>query len=159
MVATMVGKILSGSDSFLYSDEISTPALNELRDFLKKAKDRNIFVVGLLPPHDPRLDIALRDSVLHGEYQRQAIELITRLNALFVKFGFEFHDFGDTTALGGAANEMLDLTHGSEKVYLRLMIQMAEKSPVLKKYLDNKKLAKLLVESKDNHEVTYANEF
>lgn len=113
-----------------YDTEISSAALAELRKFLVLSRSRGVFIIGFLPP------------IAHEEYQ--ALEnhsdatyayafrnLGPTLAAIYKEYGFDFYDFSDISSFGSADNEMVEAKHGSEKMYLRMFINMAERSTPL----------------------------
>ena len=60
----------------------------------------------------------------------------TAAKAIFARRGFEFYDFSDFTDLGAGDEEAVDSFHGSEKVYVRLMLKMLHAGSVLGRYAD-----------------------
>lgn len=128
--------------SFEYSAEISISALKALDRALAAADERDITVIGFLPPysHSLYLEMLSKDD----EYRDSVFELPKELRAVFDTFGFQLYDFSDDTVLGGSKDEYIDPDHPTDKLDLRLLMYMAQREAVLRSYVDIKKAQDLL---------------
>jgi len=72
---------------------------------------------------------------------------------MYAAHGFDFYDFQDPGAYGGSDAEMVNVTHGSEKMYLRFFIKMAESSQPLGPFVDVPALKRTLAQAEGNYEV------
>ena len=135
--------------SFLYGDKISPTAISSLNDILKLAAERNIDVVGFLPPYPNQFyqQIARMDDV----YQKNMTCLPREIDYVFSQYHFNFYDFSDIKILGASDQEFVDPQHGTDKLFLRLAIYMAERDPLLSKYFDLERLNKTLRETKGDY--------
>jgi hypothetical protein len=123
-------RIQKGRNLFYKGDTISEHALSVLADFLAYCKQRNIHVVGFLPPYAQEIYDMLKES---GEYGYM-FALDGRLTSIFDRYGGSFFDFSNMESFGGKKNEIVDGLHASEKAYLRLFMNMAEEDSVLQLY-------------------------
>ena len=75
------------------------------------------------------------------------------LAAIYREYGFDFYDFRDITAFGGSDAEMVDQKHASEKMTLRMFIQMAQQNKKLGGYADIPYLTEKLGSATSTYEV------
>lgn len=143
---------ISESNGDEYDSNISEDALAEVRRFLDASKKNNIHVIGFIPP------------MSHAEYERlqafpnapyaYAFKNLGRVLAdLYREFGYDLYDFSDIAVFGGSDAEMVESKHGSEKLYLRLFIKMAEKNKSLGSLVDTVYLTNKLMNAKSAYEV------
>ncbi len=113
-------------------DEVNKAGLAELERFLAECRRRNIHVVGYLPPFAQYAFDAVKAK---SEYAYLfAIE--KNAKPVFAKYGFSLFNFLDMSRLGASSSEAIDSAHGSEKLYLRVMIKMAEGDKQLRSLVD-----------------------
>lgn len=132
---------ISQSNGDEYGSDISADALTELRGFLAYSKANGIFVIGFLPPVSHAVYERL-GNYSDASYSYSFHNLDTVLASVYEEYGFDFYDFSDITSFGSSDNEMVEARHGSEKMYLRLFIIMAEKSRPLSALVDTAFLRK-----------------
>lgn len=113
-----------------YGSTIPQGALDELRTFLSRAQQEHVFVIGYLPPIPHAIYEAVKDHP-DAPYAYGFRNLAPTLASIYHQYGFDFYDFSDPNSFGSSDQEMVDQDHGSEKMYLRLFIIMAEKSKPL----------------------------
>jgi hypothetical protein len=133
---------ISDTNGDWYGVSVSPQALSELHDFLLYAKKQNIYVIGFLAPIAPKEFTQIKAHP-HATYANTLAQLSPTLTAAFQEQGFNFFDFSDSSTLGSTDHEMVDSKHGSEKLYLRMMIEMAKHDEKLQPltnipYLTNK---------------------
>jgi hypothetical protein len=114
---------------FEYSNKISDNSLYELDRFLRRCKERNIYVIGFLPPYAHEIYLEIERMKIEYEY---FFELEPTLNPIFKKYGYNIYNFSDLNSTGADACEVIDGTHASDKAYLRLFILLAENEEALK---------------------------
>ncbi len=114
----------NGEDMYVFGDSVDDAALAQLEGILQTAKARGITVVGVLPPYAPALYAGMQARGNHTYMEVAA----TRLQGLFGAYGFPFFNYSDG-ALFGSDDDFYDGWHGSERVYLRLFIQIAQALP------------------------------
>ena len=132
----------SDRSSFEYSAEISLSALEALESALAAAEERDITVLGFLPPYSHSLYVEMLSK--DDEYRESVFELPKGLRAIFNRYGFPLYDFSDDTVLGGSKDEYIDPDHPTDKLNLRLLIHMAQREAALRPYVDIKKAQALL---------------
>lgn len=132
-------KINYGLHRFHWSYEVSGGALQDTEDLLIWCVEKGINVVGIFAPYAPTVLEAMGQNdnfyymdVLPGYVASQ-----------FEFYGFEFYDF--TKMDNTTDEEFLDGYHGSDRVYCKIALALAEKSPALKPYLDASALEEMLV--------------
>lgn len=143
---------LRSDSAFEYGRENFQPTFDILDNFLKQAKERGIFVVGFLPPYPASLYQAILRTA-DNDHLSTIKSLPIRLKSLFEEKGFDFYNFTDIKSFGGLDEEMIDCCHILEKGELKLFIEMAQKSPMLLKYVDLKFLKSELNSAKSEFEV------
>jgi hypothetical protein len=125
--------LANGEQMYVRGDTVSQARLSQLRDLLAYAQAHGSTVIGFLPPFSPTQYQAIRDSADHG----YLAALPTALDALFTQANMPFFDFSDGAQLGVTDSDFFDGWHGSERVYLRMYLNMAQTIPeVLGAYSD-----------------------
>lgn len=143
-------RVNTGGARYEPGQEVNLAAVEELAAFLNACRLRGIHVVGFLPPYAQVVLTELRRNPLRYAY---VWKLPAQLAPLFQSNGFTFADFTDYSVVGGSDAEMLDGNHGSEKMYLRLLIALAETDSNLGRAVDLDHVRKLLSESTSNLEI------
>ena len=117
----------NGQDMYARGDAVSETALSQLDALLQKCQQRGITVIGFLPPFMP----TLYQQMIEGGHHSYVQQLPARLQALFEQRRGSFFDFSDSRTLGASDTDFFDGWHASERIYLRLYIQMLEALPNL----------------------------
>ncbi len=133
-ISNLAGEI-SPTNGGEYGSSISVDALNELRDFLAFCETNGIFVVGFLPPISHAVYEQL-GNYPDASYESSFRRLAPILASLYEEHSFDFYDFSDITSFGSSDSEMVEAKHGSEKMYARLFIHMAEHSKHISPFVD-----------------------
>ncbi|MEK7643713.1 MAG: hypothetical protein AAB390_00205 [Patescibacteria group bacterium] len=119
-----------GVNLFYHGDEISENSIAILAEFLKYCRNRNIQVIGFLPPYAQEIYDKMK---LSGKY-RYVFKLEEKLKSIFKKNNFSFFDFSDLRSFEGETDEIVDGLHASEAAYRKLFLKMAEADSKLKAY-------------------------
>lgn len=135
---------------FEQSADVSEKALADLDALLERSSAEGIRVVGFLPPYPHEVLEKMKSS---GNSYAYISKLDDAIRPLFEKRGLPFFDFTDLRSTGASDGEYIDGLHASEKAYVRIWIQMAEKDPALDAYADIPQLKKSLEESKNDVDV------
>ncbi len=151
-IAAMVAAVSDDAESYDYGPEISSAAIEVLRQFLKSCRDRGVFVIGFLPPM-PRALYEAMQARPEAVFAQSFRTLPATLRDIYAEYGFDFYNFENPAAFGGSDREMVNTTHGSEKMYLRLFIEMAEQSPALRPFVDVPSLRTTLEQTAGDYEV------
>lgn len=148
-------RINNGVRRFQYSNEVSEKATVELEKFLQKAKERNIHIIGFLPPY---AHAVYEKMMSMGDKYGYILKIKDSLDPAFKKYEFKFYDFSDINSIGSNDKETIDGFHGTEKAYLRLFLLMLEKDKTLKQVADKTYLEKMLENTKNDYYVFEINE-
>ncbi len=137
---------------FSICDSINGNAVEELKKFLQLCEDKGIKVVGFLPPYAHQLYEPMSKE---KELYPNVFELERSLKPLFDLHHFELFDFSDIVWIDDVSGDLeaKDGAHGSEKTYLRMMIQMVERDSSLLEFCDLEFLKSSLEKSADRMEV------
>jgi hypothetical protein len=127
----------------------STPALNELDNFLSYCKERNIQVIGFIPP-TPKVIEETYKKYPKYEYMFHTFD---KTLPLFQKYNFTLYNFFSLESLGATDEETIDEYHTSEKVMLRAMIKMSDSDQPLSSIVNKTRLQKILNSTKDQNDI------
>jgi hypothetical protein len=131
------------------SPEISADALNELDGFLAYCQERNIYVLGFIPP-TPK---AIEDIYKKYPKYEYMFHVYEKTSPIFKKYNFKLYNFFSLAALGASDEEAIDEYHTSEKVMLRVMMGMSGDGGVLSKFVTASRLQKIFRNTKDQNDV------
>jgi hypothetical protein len=143
-------RIEQGNRRFQYGQEASKDAVLELERFLQLAKERNIYVIGFLPPYAHSVYERMMEM---GNKYAYIASLPVTLQPFFDINEFALYDFSDLAEFGADDAETIDGFHGSEKAYLRLFINMAQDNKILQEYVDTDYLKEKLNTTQNPHYV------
>jgi hypothetical protein len=122
--------------------------LQHLSDLLDLCKQKNITVIGLIPP-SPTLvaQVFYSTSTTFGEKNRQ---LRKDEMELFTRHGFKAYDLSDINLYGASNFEFFDALHGTDLLFARVGLYLAvnKKDPTLAPLLDTKALREMIKKSK-----------
>jgi hypothetical protein len=143
-------RIRDGVSRFEHGKVVNGAAIEELKEFLRNCKRKNIHVVAFLPPyaHSVWNEMNRRSDSFAYMFKIQE-----KLEPIFKTYSYDFFDFSDIASLGSTDDETFGGFHGSEKAYLRIIIKMSENSEVLRKYTDTNKLNELLYNAYSSREI------
>ena len=131
-------KVHYGLHRFHWSFEVSGGALQDTEDLLVWCAEKGIKVVGIFPPYAPSVVQAMQES---GNYYYMDV-LPGYIAAQCELYGFEFYDF--TLMESTTDQEYQDGYHGSDRVYCKMALTLAQESTFLKPYLDASALEQML---------------
>lgn len=112
---------------YVWGDTASESALAQLDRLLAFAAAHDMTVIGFTPPYMPTLWDQMMASGNFGYIDL----LIPRLRDLFDEYDFAYFDFSDGDELGATDDDFFDGWHASERIYLRLYIEMLRERPDL----------------------------
>ena len=116
--------------------------LEKLSSVLELCKKRGITVVGFTPPYPEVMYNAMIDK---GGFDKDILVTVPkRVSDIFSKYGNPFFNLSLVNTFGGNENEFVDPVHGTDGMYLHMMIYMAEHSDILRNYVSLKDLRSLL---------------
>ena len=137
----VLDKIEWHKERFEYASAINPEAMAVVDDLLAFCSQKKIHVIGFMPPYAHAVVEKIRSK---GNKYDYIFQLPGSLKLSFTKYNYSLYDFTDPATLNASDDEMLDGIHGSEKIYLRMMIKMAEDDSLLKKYCDTAQLKDML---------------
>jgi len=133
-----------------YQYPVSDKIIESLNELLALCQKKNMYVIGFLSPYPPERyqEIIRLDDV----YTERALQLPKTVGKVFSDYGFDFYNFSDISVLGLDKNntEFADSTHGTDKLFLRITMHMAERNKQLQKYVDLSKVQELLQNTKND---------
>ncbi len=133
-------RIKNGNRRFQYGTEVSSKSISEIEYFLSECRDRNIHVIGFLPPFSGFIYHKLLS--MHQKYA-YIFNIYPSLKKIFDKYNYHIFDYTDIVTINSTDEEAIDGFHMSEKAYLKLFIEMAKTDTSLKRlaqderYLNN----------------------
>lgn len=104
---------------FVYGDIVDDSAITEVEALMQFARDAKIELILFSPPYAPSIYAAMVESGSYT-YMFEAIDRIARLAA---QYGIPYYNFMDGGMLG-TDGDFLDGLHGSEYIYLRMLLEM-----------------------------------
>jgi len=127
---------------FQYQGPASEESREKLRTFLEVCRDRHIDVIAILPPYAPALyPQRATDADAPGF---AGDELSRSLADVFAEFNVQLFDYSNARTVGIQDSEFADILHGTDKAYLRILIDMAKRSTIVDKVVDQAALEKTL---------------
>ncbi|MES2203232.1 MAG: hypothetical protein V4474_02865 [Patescibacteria group bacterium] len=141
-IAALVASI-NDTDGAEYGPSITPHALVQLRALLHDCQEKGIVVVGFLPPF---AHAAYQALLAHpnAPYAKTFKTLPGVLASIYREYGFGFYDYSDPAFVSGSDKEMVESKHGSEKLYARIVLDMARRSGVIAPLVDAPMLQKQL---------------
>lgn len=125
--------IHTGTGRFVPGYQVNPRALEYLEGLLAWCAERDILVIGFLPPYAPTVNDALAEKREEYAYH---YELPGLAAPLFEAYGHEFYDYTDVTPLGCDDSWFVDGYHAGDPVWLRMMADMADRGSALGQMCD-----------------------
>lgn len=144
-----MGWLADGIEMYTPADAVSDALFEQFVTILDLAQERDMLVVGFLPPYMPSLWANMIEDPRFG-YVR---ELLPRLEALFAERGLPYFDFSDGALLGATDEDFFDGWHPSERIALQAYINMARDVPQLALYSDLAALQEIVNTAPDTFRV------
>lgn len=104
-------QITSGIGAFQFNEYINPARVKILKDFLVKAKEKNIDVIGFSTPFSIEVYQKLITSLQHKDFFSESLQ---KISAVFEEAGFPYFDFHNLESLNINDSYMLDGTHSGE---------------------------------------------
>lgn len=142
-------RIANGSDKFEHGNVPNSKAFNELEKFALFCKYNNIKMILVLPPF---ANVVLDKMISTRKYQ-YIQKIPEKCLSIAKKYKFECYDFTNPKKLKTNSTEFVDGFHGSEKVYLKMLVQMLEEHSVLNSKTNMNQLNDDLANSLSNYQV------
>ncbi len=157
LVATNEAEIKVVAQNILRDTPASLPSTDEpniaanliiLKQILETAKSKNITVVGYIPPYPVEINQATFAST--SAYKTRETDLTNQISADFKQDGFAFYDMSDIAQYGGTDAEFSDTVHGTDLLYAKMSLYLANHDPVLKNYFDKTALQNMIASTTGN---------
>ena len=133
-----------------YGGSISQTSLSSIQKFLELCRRNNVEVIGFMAPQSTFIREALLSK--NDNFKQSFTELPVTLTELFKESGFVFYDTSNAKeTLGSSNDEFVDPLHGSDKMYLRIAIYLANHNTELKQYFDVPRLLEKLKNTTGNY--------
>lgn len=132
--------------AMFFGNAISADSIASLNSLLAIFKERGVYVVGYLPPFPSKMYKAMVST--DDAYKNTVTGLPVALGEVFSKYDFSFFNFSDSGTLGGSDNEFIDPGHGSDKMYLRMSMYMAEHDKTLANVFSGERMKEILQNTK-----------
>jgi hypothetical protein len=142
-------KIDKGIERFEYGNTPNPKAFKELEKFLDYCQKNAIKVVLVMPPFAK----AVYNKMLTSGNYKYIENIPEKCHTIASKNSFEYYDFTSPTVINSKDSEFIDGFHGSEKVYLKMLIRMLEAQSILNKKTEISQLKKELSNSISNYQV------
>lgn len=146
-ISGRVHDIKNYSQELLQKEEAIIPKnLDGLKEILEDCKNRNIVVIGFIPP-DPILvskEIDSNDTA----YAKVQTKLVRDISSIFVTYKYPFYDLSDITEYNGKDAEFIDLTHGGDLLYAKVILYLAEHDSNVRNVVNLKGLQDMIKNTK-----------
>ena len=142
-------RIRNGNRRFEYAKNMNIETLPVLESLLKFCTQNKIKVTGFLPPFADEVYNAMKNSNNYLYFN----EILPNTESIFYKYGAEIYSFSSMEEFNSSDLETLDGFHGSEKAYLRILIEMIDRGSVLGEVCQIDQLKADLSHCTNNYEV------
>lgn len=142
-------RIKNGNNRFEYSNSMNMETIPILVSLLKFCNNNRIKVIGFLPPF---ADAVFKIMEKSNNYL-YINELLPNIEPVFKKHSAEIYQFNSMKEFYSSDLETLDGFHGSEKAYLRILIEMINRGSILNKVCQVDQLKRDVIKSTNNYVV------
>lgn len=148
-VANEINSIASNIDAGRYAAFKKTGGEEKnlllLGDILRMAKEKNIYVIGVVPPYPSKL---YEEMKKRNGYRETVVDLPLAMQDVFKREGFAMFNFTEASSYGGNEDEFVDSIHASDKSYARMLVVIAEKTSRMQQYVDVSLLRQMIQKEK-----------
>jgi hypothetical protein len=145
-----LGVVEDGWRQYVEGNRVDQSMIEAVSSFLDMARERGITVIGVSPPFMPSIYEQMMADGRHN-YLSRSTERLTRV---FAQHHLSYFDFSNAAWVGGTDEEMYDGWHPSEKLCLRMYVEMLRDQPeLLNPYSDLQALEGLLATADNPLEV------
>lgn len=145
-----INSIDKGIKRFQHCNKVNYKALIEVEKLLEFCSKNNINVIGFLPPFPERI---YHYMLTDGSYfYINNSQLMNSLKPLFQNHDFEIYDYTHGIGVNFSDDEFIDGFHGGESIYAKILIDISQKSGVLKGKIDNN-LSLMLANRKNRYQL------
>lgn len=130
-VSNAVESIESATGRYYTGDTVSEDALEKLAEIADFCAEHGITLVTVTPP----LSQSAIDAIDARDDMDYFYQIAGAVSAVAEEKGFEFYDFTYPETLQGSDDNFIDGFHGSDVLYLRMLIQMVQQGSCLGEYV------------------------
>lgn len=120
-------RIERGDRWFKYASNVNPKSLVILDSFLDFCEKNNIEVIAFTPPFADAVYKKMKES----DNYKYLIYLNSKIKPIFNKYKFEFYQFNNMNSCNSNDSETIDGVHGSERTYLKLLLEILSKQSIL----------------------------
>jgi len=140
-----IAEVYQTRSTTLGGDSMADAGFVTLEQFLIRADDLGIEVIGFLPPYLPELYTFIQTGGQHGYFEPSRAQI----KRIFERHGVSLFDFSDIQQFGVGAEEMNDFVHPSGRLSARMFAIMAREIPSLHAYADPDRIERAIADSPD----------
>ncbi len=129
--AAVVESINTATGRYYTGDTVSEDALDTLREIAAFCDEHGIALVTFTPP----LSTSAIEAIDARDDMGYFYEFYDAVSEIAAEEGFECYDFTDPAILDGGDDNFIDGFHGSDVLYLRMLIQMVQQGSCLGDYV------------------------
>jgi hypothetical protein len=107
--------------------------LEMLEEIAQMAKEKKLQLVVFLPPYPTKINNVIENKFLY-----------TSISLILKKYDAALFDFSSIASFGGKDSEFVDAIHGTDLMYAKMSLYMANHFPVLAHYFDLGALRKMI---------------
>lgn len=122
--------------------------LELLSNILDLCEQKNIIVIGFTPPLPEPIYQTMSNTV--GLDKEMVTTVPEEVLNIFTEHDSDFYDLSSPMVFGGNETEFVDTIHGTDVMYLKIMLYMSERTDVLDKYTDSKFLRIVIQNTKQD---------
>lgn len=137
------------SPNWCFGKTISAQAVVDMDSFLAVCHRRNIDVIAYLPPFSSHTYNYMLKEGRHS----YIFKVYDALLPIFRRYGYDLFDLTENEKEWGYNDEYVDAVHGSEKMYLKILMWLCSHSAVLDAYCDRTFLQEKLERCKSHFSV------
>lgn len=143
-------RIKEGRTRFEYCTSVDGKAVEVLEELLFFCYNHQIKLIAYLPPYAPSVWKLMTVSDEYADKYAYLKKIEKEIRPLFEKYHYPLFDFSDGGAIGSRDAEFIDGFHGSDKTYLRMMVEMARRDKTVGMYFrDTTQLNQLILKYPD----------
>lgn len=125
-------------------ENFSSQALRELDALLQYCKERNIKVIGYIPP----MPTVIEEAYISKSHYDFIFKTYEKTRPVFKKYNFAIYDYHSLHSLASSDDETLDEYHTGEKVMVRMMLDIAKKDTYFNTLVSKEVLEAMLQQTK-----------
>jgi hypothetical protein len=135
-------------EASVYQKQQLDANLKLLSDILDLCEQKNITVLGFMPPFPEPVYQAMLDT--SGLDNEMVTIMPKEVANVFIEHNSFFYDLSSPTVFGGKKTEFVDVVHGTDLMYLKIMVYISEHTDILDEYVDSEFLKETVKNTKQD---------